>query len=93
MKELDKEAILMNDNENKDITETESETMNTISIKSTVNPEKDINLNIAICENAEAKVVQIREELLAFLPSTASNEPSISSFIDSETLFLHLWHC
>ena len=40
MEELDKEAILMNDNENKDITETESEKINTISIKSTLNPEK-----------------------------------------------------
>ena len=55
MEELDKEAILMNNNKNKDFTETESEKIHTISIKSTVNPEKDITLNVAICENAEEK--------------------------------------
>ena len=42
MDELDKEAILKNNNKNKDISATEK--INTISIKSTVNPEKDIAL-------------------------------------------------
>ena len=40
MEALDKEAILMNGNENNDITETESEKINTISFQSTVNPER-----------------------------------------------------
>ena len=42
MEELDKEALLMKDNENKHITAKELEKINTICIISTVNPEKDI---------------------------------------------------
>ena len=56
MEELDKEAILKNDNKNKDSSETESEKIFTISTKSTVNPEKNSTLNVAICENAEEKI-------------------------------------
>ena len=55
MEELDKEAILKNDNKNKDNSETETEKITTLSIKSTVNPEKHRTLNVAICENAEKK--------------------------------------
>ena len=42
LEEFVKEALLIKENENTDITETEKEKRYTISIISTVNPEKDI---------------------------------------------------
>ena len=50
-------------------------------MKSKVNPEKDMTLNLAISKHVEEKYSQQSEELVASFPAIAINEPSTTSII------------
>ena len=65
-------------NMTKQIIEIDTEKINTISSESKVNPEKEMNLKLAISENAEEKCFQQSVELVASLPATANKELSIT---------------
>ena len=90
--ELDNEKKLATKTKNNEFIEPYTEKINTISIKSKVNPGKDMTLNMAISENAGEKFSQQKEELLASLFVTVINEFLTSSIINLETLFLRLSH-